>query len=180
MSVRRALSSAAALALLLALSACDAGDPSPAASSTGTPTPSVVGAVVLEDGWVKAAESGMSAAFGEVVNSTGADVTVVSVSTPASTSTELHETVQDDAGQMVMREKEGGFTVAAGESLSLAPGGNHLMLMGLVGPLQAGDEVDLTLTLADGTSVDATVPVKDYSGANETYEGGEDMEMGGH
>ena len=69
MSVRRALSSAAALALLLALSACDAGDPSPAASSTGTPTPSVVGAVVLEDGWVKAAESGMSAAFGEIVTS---------------------------------------------------------------------------------------------------------------
>lgn len=180
MSVRRALSSAAALALLLALSACDAGDPSPAASSTGTPTPSAAGSVVLEDGWVKAAESGMSAAFGEIVNSTGADVTVVSVSTPASKSTELHETVQDGAGQMVMREKEGGFTVAAGETLSLAPGGNHLMLMGLVGPLEAGDEVDLTLTLADGTSVDATVPVKDYSGANETYEDGEDMEMGGH
>lgn len=107
MSVRRALSSVAALAVVLALSACDAGDPRPAASSIGTPGPSAA-TVVLEDGWVKAAESGMSAAFGELVNSTGADVTVVSVSTPAATSTELHETVQDDAGQMVMREKQGG------------------------------------------------------------------------
>lgn len=55
------------------------------------------------------------------------------------------------------------------------------MLMGLAGPLQAGDEVELTLTLDDGTTVDASVPVKDYSGANETYEGdGENMETDGH
>jgi len=33
--------------------------------------------------------------------------------------------------------------------------------------------------VADGASV-LLHPVKDYSGANETYEGGEDMEMGGH
>lgn len=127
------------------------------------------GLVTVEDAWVKAAESGMSAAFGTLENTGTSEVVVTSVSSPTSPALELHETVDDGAGQMVMREREGGFAIPAGGSLVLEPGGNHIMLMELTDPLLAGDEVTFTLTFSDDSQRDFTAPVKDYSGANETY-----------
>ncbi|AUS78903.1 copper chaperone PCu(A)C [Actinoalloteichus sp. AHMU CJ021] len=134
----------------------------------------------MDDAWVKAAEEGMSAAFGELANSGDEDVTVVSVTTPASTVLELHETVENEAGAMVMREVEGGFVVPASGSLSLEPGGDHIMLMDLTGPLDAGEDVTFTLTFSDDSTFEFSAPVKEYSGANESYEGGDsehDMDM---
>jgi periplasmic copper chaperone A len=87
----------------------------------------------------------------------------------------LHETVENASGSMVMQEKKGGFTIPAKGSLELAPGGNHLMLMDLTGPIKAGDDVTFTLTMKDGSTYEFTAPAKDYTGANENYEGG-DME----
>ena len=133
--------------------------------------------IQISDAWVKSADDGMSAAFGELVNEGDEDITVVSAETAASSMLELHETVENEAGEMVMRQVEGGFVIPAGEALLLEPGANHIMLMDLASPLQAGDEVTFTLTFADDSTFEFTAPVKDYSGANETYEGGDDMEM---
>ena len=47
------------------------------------------------------------------------------------------------------------------------------MLLGLGAPLLAGDEVAVTFTFDDGSTLEAVVPVKDYDGANESYDGGE-------
>ena len=135
--------------------------------------------VAISDGWVKAADSGMSAAFGELTNTGSDDVTVVSATTEASSMLELHETVANESGEMIMREIEGGFVIPAGDTLSLEPGGNHIMLMDLSDPLEAGEEVTFTLTFADDSTYEFAAPVKDYSGANENYEGGEpEMDMG--
>jgi copper(I)-binding protein len=49
--------------------------------------------------------------------------------------------------------------VPAGESVSLEPGGLHIMLLGLVEPLTAGDELELTLTFEVAGDVVATVVV---------------------
>ncbi|ALX66038.1 copper chaperone PCu(A)C [Microbacterium sp. XT11] len=132
--------------------------------------------VTIEDAWVKSADEGMSAAFGMLVNSGDVDVTVVSVSSDASSMLELHETVENEAGEMVMREIEGGFVIPAGGELLLEPGANHIMLMDLTAPLHAGDEAAFTLTFSDDTTYEFTAPVKDYSGANENYEEGDDHE----
>ncbi|GAB3153911.1 hypothetical protein GCM10027058_23390 [Microbacterium neimengense] len=163
----------AALALTaLALAGCAAQSQSTSSSVAAAE------AISVSDAWVKSADSGMSAAFGELNNDGDADVTVTSATTPASSAVELHETVENESGQMVMRQIEGGFVIPAHGSLTLAPGGNHIMLMDLTAPLVAGDDVTLTLTYSDGTSSQITAPVKDYAGANENYEGG-DMDMSG-
>jgi copper(I)-binding protein len=136
--------------------------------------------VALTDGWVKAADSGMSAAFGGLTNSGTEDVTVVSATTEASSMLELHETVENETGAMIMREIEGGFIIPAGETLDLEPGGDHIMLMDLTDPLEAGEEVTFTLTFSDDSTYEFAAPVKDYSGANENYEGGDgEMDSGG-
>nr|HPM53032.1 copper chaperone PCu(A)C [Rhodoglobus sp.] len=90
--------------------------------------------VSIADAWVKSADEGMSAAFGVLSNAGDADVTIVSASTEASPMVELHETVANDAGEMVMQPKEGGFVIPAGGTLTLEPGANHIMLMGLAKP----------------------------------------------
>lgn len=90
---------------------------------------------------------------------------------------ELHETVESDTGEMVMQPKEGGFVIPAGGTFDLAPGGNHIMLMGVTAPLTAGQEATFVLTLSDGSTFEFTAPVKDYEGANETYVG-DGMDMG--
>lgn len=133
-------------------------------------------AVTMSDAWVKSAESGMSAGFGELSNDSDQDVTVVSASTDASPMLELHETVANDSGEMVMRQKDGGFVIPAGGTFDLEPGGNHIMLMGLTNPLEAGGDVTFTLTFSDDSTYEFTAPVKDYSGANENYQEG-DMNM---
>lgn len=170
----------AALALLAAsaLTGCStaAEAESPASSAPAAD------AVTITDAWVKSADSGMSAAFGVLENTGDEDVVVTAATTTASEMLELHETVENEAGEMIMREIDGGFTIPAGGELDLEPGGNHLMLMGLTDPIAAGDEVVFTLTFADDSALEFTAPAKDYSGANETYEGdGDDgMDMDGH
>ncbi|PPG55544.1 hypothetical protein C5C27_14375 [Rathayibacter sp. AY2B7] len=168
--------SALSAAALLALTGCSAG----ASGGTSAEVAPAATEVSITDGWVKAADSGMSAAFGELENSGTEDVTVVSATSAASSELELHETVANESGEMVMRAKESGFTIPAGGSLELAPGGNHIMLMDLAAPIVAGDEVTVTLTFSDDSTTEFTVPARDYAGANENYEGGDmDMDMGG-
>lgn len=153
---------------LLALTGCAAAS-APADTLAGD-------AITIDDAWVKSADEGMSAAFGTLGNDGDDDVTVISVTSDASSMLELHETVENEAGEMVMREVEGGFVIPAGGTLALEPGANHIMLMDLASPLQAGDEATFTLTFSDDSTYEFTAPVKDYSGANENYESGDEHE----
>lgn len=160
-------------ALLLALTGC-AGQ----VGGAPTPTPSTAAAALhIEKAWVKAADSGMTAAFGEIANAGGAAVTIVSASSNAAPDLQLHETATGSGGTTTMREKKGGFTIPAGKTLELAPGGNHIMFMSLADPLLAGQEVPIALTLSDGSTFRFTAPVKDFTGANEEYHEG-DGDMG--
>ena len=163
---------AIAAAAIIALSGCSTTlEVSPESKPAGE-------TVSIDNGWVKAADDGMSAAFGELKNLGEKDVTVVSATSEASSELQLHETVANDAGEMVMRQRDGGFTIPAGGTLMLQPGGNHIMLMGLAHPIKAGDEVSFTLTFSDNSTFTFTVPAKEFAGANENYVGG-DMDMDG-
>jgi copper(I)-binding protein len=100
----------------------------------------------------------MSAAFGTLENTSDHDITLVSAESPASTMLQLHETVANDSGAMVMKEKQGGFVIPAGGSFALEPGGNHIMLMDLTAPLAAGDEATFTLTFSDARPTSSRRP----------------------
>lgn len=168
---------AALAALLLPLAAC-AADPEEAASSEGDGSSDEgssdgsdpTDALTITDPWVKAAEEGMTSAFGTLRNGTDGDLVLIGARTSASAHVELHETSSDGSGGMSMQEKEGGFPLPAGEELVLEPGGNHLMLMELTAPLLPGDQVEVILEFEDGTEHPFTATVKDFAGAQEHYE----------
>jgi hypothetical protein len=125
----------------------------------------------VSDGWVKAADKGMTAAFGTVANSSGQEVTITAASTPSSSTMELHEVV-DNNGAMVMQPVAGGLQVPANGTLTLEPGGYHLMLMDVTQPIQAGDDVTFTLTCSDGGTTEITAQAKTFTGAEEQYQKG--------
>jgi hypothetical protein len=127
--------------------------------------------LAVADAWVKAVPSGMTGAFGTLVNSGDSDIRLESVTTEAAAMVELHETVSDGAGGMTMRPKEGGFTIKAGGKHELAPGGDHIMLMQVTGPLTPGEEITLVLHFTDGSTDTVTALVKDFTGADEKYSG---------
>ncbi|SEM86126.1 copper chaperone PCu(A)C [Cryobacterium sp. TMT1-3] len=160
-----------AVAALLTLAGCASttDTAAPAATTDTAVETTAATSLTITDPWVKSAETGMSAAFGTLTNSSDTDINIVSAMSPAATMIELHETIEDDSGAMVMQQKEGGFIVPANGSYELAPGANHLMMMKLTEPLVAGAEQTFTLTLSDGSTFEFTAPAKDYSGANESY-----------
>lgn len=168
---------------LLALTGCTSGSGGNMETSEEPPAAQVreADSITVEDAWVKSAAQGeMTSAFGTLDNSSGQAATVVSATSSATSTLELHETVPGDSGQGTMREVEGGFVIPANDHLHLDPGGNHLMLMDLPAALQAGEEVAFTLTFADGSTLEFTAIVKDYAGANESYEGESDHDHSDH
>jgi copper(I)-binding protein len=69
-------------------------------------------------------------------------------------SVEIHS-MSMEGGVMKMAPVEGGLVVKPGETVTLKPGGYHLMFQGLKDPLKKGQTVKGTLTFAKA----GTVPV---------------------
>lgn len=165
------LATAVPLALMIGLAACGqnqnpAQEPN---SSESAAAETSIAALSLDEAWVKAADDGMTAVFGTLKNDTDTDITLVEAKYPDADMVQLHETVEDDSGATTMREKKGGIAIPAGESVTLEPGGDHIMLMGLKKPIKAGEEISVELVTADDRSVDVTAVAKEYSGAKENY-----------
>ena len=72
---------------------------------------------------------------------------------------QLHEMVMAD-GVMRMDEVAGGIVVPAGGTVALAPGGLHLMVMGLDRGLSAGETHAITLGFARAGEVTLDFPVR--------------------
>jgi copper(I)-binding protein len=83
---------------------------------------------------------------------------LVSVTSPAANLVQIHES-RIESGMMMMNELKEGLPLPAGETVALAPGGNHLMLLGVEEPLVAGDTVALTLTFESSSPVEVTATV---------------------
>lgn len=72
------------------------------------------------------------------------NLALVHAETKAASQVQVHS-MRLREGVMQMRE-QGQLSLAAGSTTELAPGGMHLMLIGLQQPLQAGSTISVTLT----------------------------------
>ncbi len=167
--MKRLTIAASVAALALTLPACGSNTDSETAPATATGTSAVQEALQLHDGWAKAADKDMTAAFGTLKNTGSEDLVITGGSTDVAKNVEAHVMVKDDNGQMVMQEAEDGLTVPAGGELVLKPGGEHLMLMGLKDAVKPGSEITITVTFKGGATQDLTFPVREFDGAKESY-----------
>lgn len=127
--------------------------------------------LTVEDQWLKSADSGMTAAFGTLTNDGDTAVTLTGAEAQEiAGSTELHETVMDEAtGSTVMQEMTEPMVIEPGQSVTLEPGADHIMLMDLTCAPMAGQTLSVDLTFEDGQSQTVDFPVRDYQGAQEEY-----------
>ena len=138
------------------------------------------GELEISDYWVKSSEmsteGGMTAVYGTITNNTGEDVVLVGGSTAVAGVVEVHEMAMI-GGEMKMQEIDGGLLIPAGKSVSLEPGGDHLMLMMLKSDVVAGGTIEVTFDFEGADDITLTDVVgKPAEGGDEEYHSGE-MEM---
>ena len=163
------------LASALLLSGC-AQDPAGDAADQDGQAQAQADALAVTDSWAKAAQSGMSAAFANLENTSDQRVELESVTDKNHGATmEIHE-MYGEGTAMVMQQIEGPLAIEAGSQVALAPGGNHIMYMDLDTPLVPAEVSTLTLNFSDGSSKDVEFAIRNYDGANESYHGEEAAE----
>ncbi len=138
-SMTRPLGLLAPLAALAGLAACGQGDPAPA--SAPEPSPAVV---QVADALCRPTPNGRDVTGCYVTLTAGRDDRLVSASSPRAREAQIHE-MKAEGGMMRMSELPDGLPLPAGETVRLAPGGDHIMLYGLDAPLREGDQVSLVL-----------------------------------
>jgi copper(I)-binding protein len=99
--------------------------------------------IAIEAPWTRAAGQGGQGAGYLTIRNAGPADRLLGASTPAAARLELHN-VERDGEVMRMREVTA-IPVPARGSVTLQPGGLHLMLIGLTAPLVAGETIPVTL-----------------------------------
>lgn len=116
------------------------------------------GHVEVANAWARAtpgkAETGAAYA---TIRSPTAD-RLVSVSTPVAKKAELH--TMSMQGMVMKMRPLAGLDVAAGQAVTLKPGGEHIMLLGLNQPLREGQSFPLTLEFEKAGPRTVTVMVE--------------------
>ncbi|GAA4369373.1 copper chaperone PCu(A)C [Paeniglutamicibacter cryotolerans] len=167
-SSRAALIPAFALTLMLASCAAPAQPPAESHDVAQTATQDEPAPLHVHDAWIKAADGGMTSAFATLHNESAEPLTLSGASSDIADDIELHE-MTGGTGATSMKELPGGITVEPGASVELAPGGLHLMLMGVHEAVKPGQSPVIALELADGSTIPVRFEVKSFTGANESY-----------
>lgn len=108
--------------------------------------------------WSRAMPAGATGVVYLTVTDQGAPDRLTGAASPVAASAGLHETI-DDNGVMKMRPVAS-LPVAPGKPITLAPGGYHIMLMGLKQALVAGTSFPVTLTFAKAGKLTVTATVQ--------------------
>jgi len=118
------------------------------------------GALLLEDARVKAVMPGapVTAAYVKITNTGSAADHLLGAESPIAGRIEIHR-MEMQGDVMRMRPLDGPLLIPAGESVTLEPGGLHLMLMDLVTRKKAGETASLSLLFEDAGKIQLDVPV---------------------
>lgn len=124
-----------------------------------------LGDLEIEHPWSRATPAGAKVAGGYfTITNTGSSADrLLSISSDISAKTELHEMGVKD-GVMTMRPVSGGLEIPAGGKLALAPGGYHLMFIGLKQQPKQGEEFSATLTFEKAGTVTVDFAVEGIGG----------------
>ncbi|MEM8653412.1 MAG: copper chaperone PCu(A)C [Pseudomonadota bacterium] len=123
--------------------------------------PALADGIMIMDPYARAASPSAKAgaAFMTIHNETGEDDTLIAARTDAAARVELHTHIEVSDGVLQMTEIEGGIAIPAGKMHHMKRGGDHVMLMGLTGPLEQDATVEVTLVFEKAGELVVTIPV---------------------
>jgi copper(I)-binding protein len=118
--------------------------------------------IEVQNAWSRAAPAAGTGVVFLNITDHGAPDRLVGVASPVAEQAALHETTQDN-GVMRMRPVAE-LRVETGKTVSLAPGGYHIMLMHLKQALKEGDQVPVVLTFEKAGAVAVSAAVSKVGG----------------
>lgn len=135
--------------ILLSLGACQR-------KSTGQAT-----TFEIHDAWVRAIpDSGATTAgYMRLVNGTKHRIVVSRFASDGAHAVELHETTISRSGETRMAMVDS-VAIPPGRTLSMQPGGYHLMVIGTKHPFVAGTNIRIAMHLSDGSIVSTSTRVE--------------------
>lgn len=136
----------------------------PAVEDQAVAPAQVHGGISVQNAWVRPTVGEQDATGAYLTISSTEPMALVGVATPAAEIAEVHEMKMDgDIMRMRMAER---IDIQPGEPLELKPGGYHVMLMALTAPVEAGQEIELSLQFekVDGSKIE--IPVKAVASQN--------------
>ena len=116
-------------------------------------------AVAVTEAWSRATTGAAQTGAVYVTVTASQPDRLVGVSTPVAGMAELHQSRLTSGGVMEMRPVPDGLAVTPGTPIHMAPGGYHVMLMGLTHPLKQGDHFPVTLKFEHAGAVTAEAVV---------------------
>jgi hypothetical protein len=119
-----------------------------------------VGSIKITEPWARATPKGASAgaAYLTITNSGTTPDRLSCASSNVSAQCQIHSMTMDN-GVMKMRPVEGGLEIKPGETVTLKPGGYHVMLVDLKQPLEAGKTATAALQLQNAGTVKVEFPI---------------------
>jgi len=116
--------------------------------------------ITVKQAWSRATPKGAQVAGGYfTIENHGATLDkLISAASTAAAKVEIHEMTTLD-GVMVMRPVDGGLVIPPGASVTLAPGGNHLMFIGINVPFSEGEHIPAALMFERTGKIDVTFDV---------------------
>ena len=119
------------------------------------------GSLVIDHPWARPSLSVSPNGVAYMIITNEGDVAdkILTVNGNVAKRVELHTTLMD-GDVMRMRAVAGGVEILPGQTLEIAPGGLHVMLMGLSAPLKEGDRFPLNLMFERAGGVDVEVQVE--------------------
>lgn len=171
-SVMTSRLAAPAAALLLILAACKPTPPpvppaEPAAAEPAAPVAVYkIGALTITEARTRETPpNGTTTAGFLTIRNDGSepDRLLGATATAAASSVELHEMSTTPEGVMQMRALSEGLTIAPGSEVVLAPGGIHLMLIGLNQTLVAGQTLPVELSFEKAGKLTVPLAIKAFA-----------------
>jgi copper(I)-binding protein len=104
--------------------------------------------ISVTDAWARATMPGQKVSGAYMQIQSDADARLVGASSTVVPRVEVHE-MKMDGDVMRMREVQA-IDLPQGKTVSLQPGGYHIMLMNLQKPIAAGDVIPITLVIESG------------------------------
>jgi periplasmic copper chaperone A len=119
-----------------------------------------VGSIHITQPWARATPKGASSGAGylTVTNKGAAPDRLTCAGSDAAAHCQIH-TMSMENGVMKMRPVEGGLEIKPGETVTLKPGSDHMMLVDLKHPLETGNAVAVTLQFDKAGTVKVELPV---------------------
>ncbi|WP_428408174.1 copper chaperone PCu(A)C [Hyphococcus sp.] len=133
------------LAVAISLASCAAEETSVCADD----------GITAGNAWLRAAGEGaaMSAAYVELCNGADAADRLIAARFDGANAVEIHMTKMSDDGVASMAPAANGVELPPHEMTSLAPGGAHIMLIGISAPIEEGEEAAITLEFENAAPV---------------------------